>query len=175
MNFETMSKQRKMVLIAAAAGIICMFLPWWSVSTYYGKASGNGMHDWGIVVFIGFVIAGGMCLSGDQTTNFSRTNWMIVLIAGGIALLIILINLLNNLNQLGTLSFGFYGAWSAAIGVVLYTYNNRNAEETLQNGFDSLKSSFGARTNTTPNQTSTNSNSSSTNVVKPTDDNKPAV
>ena len=32
MNFQTMNKQRKFVLIAAAVGVISMFLPWVSVS-----------------------------------------------------------------------------------------------------------------------------------------------
>ena len=32
MNFQTMNKQRKFVLIAAAIGVISMFLPWISIS-----------------------------------------------------------------------------------------------------------------------------------------------
>ena len=31
MNFQTMNKQRKFVLIAAAVGVISMFLPWISI------------------------------------------------------------------------------------------------------------------------------------------------
>lgn len=34
MNFQTMNKQRKFVLIPAAAGIISMFLPWVRISVF---------------------------------------------------------------------------------------------------------------------------------------------
>jgi Na+/H+ antiporter NhaC len=50
MNFETMSKQRKMILIAAAIGIVSMFLPWVSVFGF----SVNGMNGWGVLVFFVF-------------------------------------------------------------------------------------------------------------------------
>ncbi len=34
MNFQTMNKQRKFILIAAAVGIIAMFLPWVKISFF---------------------------------------------------------------------------------------------------------------------------------------------
>ena len=52
MNFQTMSKQRKFVLIASAIGIISMFLPWFS---FFGFRI-SGMHGVGILVFLCFVI-----------------------------------------------------------------------------------------------------------------------
>ncbi len=44
MNFETMSKQRKFVLIAAITGVIATFLPWWSFATFGYAYSVNGFH-----------------------------------------------------------------------------------------------------------------------------------
>jgi hypothetical protein len=54
MNFQTMNKQRKFVLIAAGVGIISMFLPWVSVSVLGFSQTVNGMHDKGILVFLCF-------------------------------------------------------------------------------------------------------------------------
>ena len=51
MNFQTMNKQRKFVLIAAAVGIISMFLPWISVSVLGFSQTINGMHDKGFWFF----------------------------------------------------------------------------------------------------------------------------
>jgi len=65
MNFQTMNKQRKFVLIAAAVGIISMFLPWIS---FFGFSI-NGMHGSGIVVFLCFAVSGIISLLGDQTKN----------------------------------------------------------------------------------------------------------
>jgi len=149
MNFETMSKQRKWVLIAAAIGIISMFLPWVS---FFGRNI-NGMRGWGIVVFFCFVVAAAMCLMGDQTKNLSRTNWMVTMIAGSIAVLILGISFIRSFNALNLVSFGFYGAWAAAVGVTSWAYNYRSATDSLQGGFDSLKENI----NTKMKATNTNS------------------
>ena len=116
MNFQTMNKQRKFVLIAAAVGIISMFLPWIS---FFGFSI-NGMHGSGIVVFLCFAVSGIIALLGDQTKNLEKTMWGITLIAGAIALLIILYFLIDsgNNNPFGSVtgfSFGFYLSGLAAI------------------------------------------------------------
>lgn len=153
MNFETMNKQRKLVLIAAACGIICMFLPWASIDYGYGygKTSNNGMSGWGVVVFICFLVAGALAYSGDQTKHINRVNWMLVVIAGGIATLIMLISFFKSTDLLKYVQFGFYGAFSASIAVLLFAYNNRAANDSLANGFDALKEAIGSKASATPN------------------------
>ena len=69
MNFQTMNKQRKFILIAAVVGIIGMFLPWINVFFF----SVNGMHSWGILAFLSFIVAGAVALLGDQTKNLDKT------------------------------------------------------------------------------------------------------
>lgn len=165
MNFETMSKQRKMVLIAAAVGVISMFLPWVSVSGY----SVNGMHGWGVLVFICLLAAGFLAFTGNQTANLDRTAWMAVLIAGGIASLIMVINFLRSLDGLGYVSIGFYGALAASIGVLAFAFMHRSATDTLQGGFDSLKGEINRKINT-PSGNTTTGGSSATN-----DPNRPIV
>jgi hypothetical protein len=51
MDFKTMSKQRKFILIASSVGIIAMFLPWIDVI----MINQNGLHGKGIVVFLCFI------------------------------------------------------------------------------------------------------------------------
>ncbi len=167
MNFETMSKQRKMVLIAAAVGIISMFLPWVSVFGY----SVSGMHGWGILVFLCLLAAGALAFMGDQTTNLDRTSWMAVLIAGGVASLIMVINFIQGLDAIRLLSFGFYGALAGSIGVVAFAFMNRSATDSLQGGFDSLKGEVNRRMNATNTTSTTGTTITSTPVSHtPTDD-----
>jgi peptidoglycan/LPS O-acetylase OafA/YrhL len=172
MNFETMSKQRKMILIAAAVGVIAMFLPWVSISVF-GLAGGsaNGMHGEGILVFLCFLVAGALAWMGDQNKSLNQTNWMLTLVAGGLASLIMVIRFLSWLDILSIVSFGFYLALAASIAIVAFAYINRTAGETLQSGFDSLKNKFSntsATTHTDVNPT--------TKVINPTNDpTKPVV
>jgi uncharacterized protein YacL len=173
MNFETMSKQRKMILIAAAIGVIAMFLPWWSLDMGFVKGSVNGMHSEGIVVFLCFSGAVALSVMGDQTRNLSSQNWMLALIAGALATLITLITFLNA-PPLGDRGFGLYIALLAAAGVLFFAYTNRTAGDTLQSGFDSLKNSFGGQTSASANTSTTAG--SNTKIINPTNDpTKPVV
>lgn len=170
MNFQTMSKQRKAILIAAAVGFISMFLPWWSLSLgIFGGGSVNGMHNEGIVVFLCFVGAAAISLMGDQTKNLTQNNWMSVLIAGAIAVLITLITFFNA-PPIGDRGFGLYIALIAAIALVAFTYVNRTAGETLQSGFDGLKGEINRKvnTNTTTTATNTTNIAGTTTVSNPT-------
>ena len=141
MNFQTMNKQRKFVLIAAAIGIISMFLPWIS---FFGFNI-NGMHGSGILVFLCFVVSGIIALPGDQTKNLDKTMWGITLIAGAIALLIILYFLIDSSGQsniFGSVTgfgFGFYLSGLAAIGILASAYLFRSPTDNLKDSFNGLK------------------------------------
>ena len=167
MNFETMSKQRKMMLIASAIGVIAMFLPWWSFII-----SINGMHGSGILVFLCFLAVGAMAFMGDQTTNLTRTNWMIALIASALAAVIMVINFLTSLDLLSFLSFGYYLALAASVAILAITYMHRSAGDTIQSGFDNLKRNFDNKSATTAHTggttTTTTTNVSHTTTTDPT-------
>ena len=141
MNFQTMSKQRKFVLIAAAVGVISMFLPWVSISVLGFSSSYNGMHGSGILVFLCFLAAGGITLMGDQTKNLDKTFWMITLAAGALAAIIVIWNIIDAMGSLygNVLSFGIYLAGIASIGVVAFAFMYRSPSDTLKGGFDSFK------------------------------------
>lgn len=130
------------------------------------------MHGEGILVFLCFLAAGAIAYMGDQTQNLDRTNWMFALIAGGVASLIMIIRFISWLDILSALSIGFYLALAAAVAIVAFAYINRTAGETLQGGFDSLKTKF-TNQPTTPNQPDT---TPTTKVINPTNDpSKPVV
>lgn len=164
MNFETMSTQRKMILIAAAVGVIAMFLPW--VSAFLGSI--NGMHGGGILAFICFLAAGFLSFTGDQSTNLNRMNWMLTLIAGGIALLITVINFFDLPSVVR--GYGVYIAMAASIGILAFAWMHKSASDSLQGGFDTLKNSFNNNANTTHTgtTTTTNTNVTTNDTTRPT-------
>ena len=91
MNFQTMNRQRKFILIAAAMGIISVFLPWVTISLFGMSKSINGFHGWGILVFLAFVAAAVITLIGNQTLALEKSFWFIALACGAIALLSVII------------------------------------------------------------------------------------
>ena len=156
-----------MMLIAAAVGIISVFLPWFS---YYGF-SVSGMSGWGILVFLCFAAAGVIAYKGDQTKNLNQSDWTIALIVSGIAALVMVINFLTHLEIMQLYSFGFYLALIASVALVAVTYMYRSATDNLQAGFDNLKTSFGSRTDTHhTGHTTTTTTPTPTNVSHNTDD-----
>jgi hypothetical protein len=163
-NFQTMSKQRKFVLIAAAVGIISMFLPWISVSvSIFGYTqntqSYNGMRDIGILVFLCFIVSGAIAYLGDQTKNLDKTMWGIVLATGALALLCIIgfYSGKSSASIMGSsqAGFGLYIAVIAAIGVLVSAYLFRSPTDNIKDSFTSMKQNIQNKLNT-PGNTTTN-------------------
>lgn len=149
MNFQTMSKQRKFVLIAALAGVVGMFLPWYSFSIFGATGSVNGMHNNGIIAFICFAVAGVMAYLGDQTKTLPSTSWIVTLICGALAVIIVGWNIFRS-GDLGlgsSMTFGIYLAGIAAVGVVAAAFMFRAPEDSIKSGFDSLKKDINTKMN----------------------------
>lgn len=152
MNFQTMNKQRKFILIAAAAGILGMFLPWVSVFGY----SVNGMHGEGIVVFLALLGAGVVAFLGDQTKSLEKTFWFIALACGAVATLITVINFIRGMEAISYYGIGFYLATAASIAVLACAYMFRSPGDSIQSGFNSLKSDIEKKTDNNSNSGGTN-------------------
>lgn len=149
MNFQTMNKQRKFILIAASVGFIAMFLPWIKISFFGMSSSVNGMHGSGILVFLCFIGAGVVAFLGDQTKNLDKTFWFIALACGALASLIMIWNLIDVMGSgMSFLSIGFYLAVLAAVAVLLAAYIYRNPSDSIKGGFDSLKHDIEEKTKT---------------------------
>jgi hypothetical protein len=170
MNFQTMSKQRKFVLIAALVGVVATFLPWWSFSTFGYAYSINGFHGLGILAFLCFVAAGVMAYMDDQTTNLNKTKWMATLIAGGIATLIILYYMVGSGSVMSTLGLGIYLSALAALGIVLSAFLFRSPTDDIKGGFDSLRNDISNRMKSDTPTTHSNSGTHNTNTPSPNRD-----
>lgn len=153
MNFQTMNKQRKYILIAAVVGFIAMFLPWFSITIFGMTSSANGMHGRGILAFLCFVGAGVVAFWGDQAKNLDKTFWFIALACGALASLIMVWTFIDAMSSgISFLSFGFYLALLASIAVLAATYMFRNPSDSIKSGFDSLKHDIEEKTKTNPPQ-----------------------
>lgn len=163
MDFKTMSKQRKYVLIFSAVGVISMFLPWFSISVMGFSQSTSGMHGWGVLGFFCFIIAGLIALYGNQKQNIDKSLWMLTLILGIIPLLIVVIYYFKASDSfMGTefIGFGAYITAIASIALVASAFMFRSPSDTLKGGFDSLKKSVEDKLGNTGNadNSSTGSN-----------------
>ncbi|MEO5650462.1 MAG: hypothetical protein ABIR03_11145 [Ginsengibacter sp.] len=170
MNFQTMSKQRKFVLISAAAGFISMFLPWFSISMLGFSQSVNGMHDKGILVFLCFVVCGVIAYLGDQTKNLEKNMWAITLAAGALALLITIwfyFQATNNFMGSSLVGFGVYFAAIAAIGIVGSAYLLRLPTDNLKDSLNNIKKDIESRMGTAGNVTAPPPGTSNTENINP--------
>lgn len=133
MNFH---KQKLYALIAGIAGVIAMFLPWWSFSSsFLGQSFGgsiNGMHDLGIIAFLGFV--GGIicCFMDDKTKPFEG---QLKLIAAGCFAGAALFTLIQFLRASSFTSFGIWLSFAAGVAgaVVIYVLKPEQLETKDKN------------------------------------------
>lgn len=167
MDFATLNKQRKFTLIAAIVGIISIFLPWIAVSGLGISMSENGLHSYGVMVFIGFIGAVILTIMGDQTKPLDKTTWFVELIAGAIALIFTLLFMTNlSGDTFGAAGFGI-GIWIsvlAAIGILASAWLFKSPEDSLQDGFENLKSKV--ITATSQNTSATSSNAGTGKVAE---------
>ena len=148
MNFQAMSKQRKFLLITAAAGILSIFLPWHTAGGIFQGLNINGFHGLGVLVFFLFAGTGALALIGDQTKPLDKTMWLITLAAGAVCVLCVIVRLSGAGDAFGILKPGI-GLWLAlavSIGIVAFAWLYKNPGDTLQNAFDSLKGNISSST-----------------------------
>jgi hypothetical protein len=168
-----MSKQRKFILISAAAGVISVFLPWATISVgMLGESMSqhaNGFRNYGICAFLGMAVAAIVSLTGDQTKTLEKTPWIVSLIGGAISVLFIGFFMLNIANAFGAgagfgmidVGFGF-GLWislAASIAIIASAWLYKNPGDNLKGAFDSLKKDISVATTSVSNMnTGTNTN-----------------
>lgn len=174
MNFQTMHKQRKIILVLAAAGAISVFLPWFTISAEgFGvrvSESQSGLHGTGMLVELTFIAAGILALLGNQTRPLDSKIWTATICAGAIAFLFVGVNLIRTLGT-GD-GFGFaqagpgFGIWISLLtsaGMLAVAWLLRTPGDTVKGGFDSLRqslSNFSATATPTGTLTGTRNNAS---------------
>lgn len=143
MNFQTLNKQRKLILISAAIGIISIFLPWFSAGAFGFSVHINGFHGWGILSFLCFIASIVIVLLGVQTETLDKSMWLAAIICGTVALLSVIITMLSSSSGFGFISaefgFGIWIALAGAIGVPLFAWMFKNPAHDFKSEFESLK------------------------------------
>ena len=134
MNFQTMSKQRKFILIAALAGVIGTFLPWVSLFGF----SVNGLHGEGVIVFLCFIVCGIIALMGDQTQTLDQGLWVTCFIIAAIGGLLMLINFLRALDYMSAFSIGFYLTLLASLALVFVIFKYRTPGHNIKSGVNDM-------------------------------------
>ncbi|MGH2563401.1 MAG: hypothetical protein ACRDE5_02735, partial [Ginsengibacter sp.] len=141
--------------------------PWVSISLFGYTQSVNGMHDIGILVFLCFAACGIIAYLGDQTKNLDKTMWGITLLAGAIALLMIIWFYFQATDNsfMGTsfIGFGLYVSGIASLGILISAYVFRSPSDNLKDSFNTLKKDIESKINTPANTTTTTNQNDNTN------------
>jgi hypothetical protein len=158
MNFQTLNRQRKFILLAAAAGVIAMFLPWVTVSadaatadltdSIFGKQSmslsENGMHGVGIIIFLSYLFAIALSLLSEQTRTLEKTSWLCAIATGAAALLFGIIRMANTpTGSMGVAKSSIgSGAWMSLLAsavLLASAWLFRTPGYTLKDSIDQVK------------------------------------
>lgn len=152
-----MNKQRKLILIAAAIGIISTFLPWIKISAgafgYNVSQSTNGFHGIGIFYFILLIAAAIIAGIGDQKLMLQKNMRLAVIGAGVLALICLIISYSDVSDATSANGFGVVDAsigigmilsFLAAIAVAVIPFVIKQAGESLGSDFAQLKDNLKA-------------------------------
>jgi O-antigen/teichoic acid export membrane protein len=169
MNFQTLNKQRKLILILAVAGIISIFLPWFSAGAFGFSVHINGFHGWGILAFLCFAVGIAISLIGLQTEPLDKNPWFVAIACGALALLSIIITIASSGGGFGFVSAGFgFGIWIAlvaAAGIILSAWMFRNPANDFKSSFESIKNSVSSTASSLSGNTNSSSSSGTNNKI----------
>jgi len=110
-----MHKQRLGILIAAAAGMLGVFLPWVTVP-FLGSVSGinAGITGWLLLILFGAALA--MALIGNKQSILTGASFWAAIFLGALSSLIAILNILNYKTEVGKAG-GLGSAVSLGIGI----------------------------------------------------------
>ena len=136
-----MHKQRLVIIIAAAIGVISAFLPWASIDGgFLGRVSVNGIQGDGLITFLAFIAAGVLAFLGDQKqpiTTDAKFKWGIVG-TGALAALIAVIAMINVSGvPFTSVGFGVYLSILAGAVIVAIPFLDPKMLDSLPIGADS--------------------------------------
>ena len=139
-----MHKQRLIIIVVAAVGLISVFLPWASAEGWGESETINGLNTLnnGLFALISFIAAGALAFLGDKNESVSsdsKFKWGVVA-AGALATVIALIDLINiattDASAIGidySPSFGVFLALIAGAAVAAVAFllgDNKSAGES---------------------------------------------
>ena len=147
-----MNKQRKLILVAAAIGIISTFLPWISISAdAFGlniNQSQNGFHGIGILYFLLLIAVAAIAALGEQKEKLQKNMRLAVIGAGVLAVICMLIGYGNIIdtssNGMGMveagIGYGFILSFLSALAIIAIPFIIKDPAESLAGDIANLKS-----------------------------------
>lgn len=148
MDFNTLHKQRKFVLIAALVGVISMFLPWVSFMGF----SSNGLHGSGFLILFAFIGAGVLAYLGNQQKPMAKNNWLGTLACGAGIVLFWLINFFDMPSGFSNvIGIGFWICAAAAAGVIATAFLFRDPSQDLKQSLSDMKKQVENKLDNDPN------------------------
>jgi hypothetical protein len=141
MDFKTLHKQRKFIMIAAAVGILMLL-----VGLQYG------LGGEGLITLIAFAAAGYFAYAGDQKKPMAKNNWLGTLGCGGLIILLFLINILRfGSILLKYAGFDFWLVIIAAVAIVVSAYMFRDPSQDLKASLSDMKKQVENKLDNDPN------------------------
>jgi hypothetical protein len=158
MDFNTLHKQRKFIMIAALIGIVGTFFKWFSFSNPFGGGSaGPTGTDFGagIVTLIALAASGVLAFLGDQKNYLSKNSWLIVLGAAGLASVLCLIKLISKPSGFamvgGSIGIGLILSIVGSVGVVASAFLFKNPKDDLKQSLSDMKKQVENKIDNDPN------------------------
>lgn len=149
MNLQTLNIQRKMILAAAAAGLVSVFLPWFTIDTgFLGSMRINGFRGYGMGAFFAFGFSVFCALMGKHEETLDKKMWTLALAAGSLALIFIAIGMANTDMSGGfglvkaRYGIGIWIALIASLGIIFSAWKFKKPEDTLEIGINSFVKSI---------------------------------
>jgi hypothetical protein len=158
MDFNTLHKQRKFVMIAAAIGILGTFLNWYKWEGIAGFGGGGGIKGTsfgaGVITLIALGAAGVFAYLGDQKSFLSKNSWLITLGASSLAAVLCVIKLISGPGgsfALGNTGLGLYMSTAGAIGTLAAAFIYKNPNDDLKESLNEMKKQVENKVDNNPN------------------------
>lgn len=162
MNNSNLNQQRLFIIIAASLGILSVFLPWSEINIGktmgidmggFGGQSANGFSSlWGMLTFLCFAACIVISVIGNKTELLERKPWSLIIASGGAAFLFTVISILLKpnvnhpvMNIESSVGMGVWMSLIAAAGIVGVSWHFKKPEDSLADGFDTLKKEIVAK------------------------------
>jgi hypothetical protein len=151
MDFATLHKQRKFVMIAALVGIIGTFLRWysWDAGIISGGVSGTSFGA-GVITLLGLAGAGVLAFLGDQKTYLSKNSWLIVLGIAALTTVLCFIKLISNRSG-ASLGIGLFLSLAGSIGTLAAAFLFKNPNDDLKQSLNEVKRQVENKVDNNPN------------------------
>ncbi len=146
MDFATLHKQRKFIMIAALIGAIGTFLNWFtypSIAIFNTSTGGGGIKGTsfgaGTFTLIGLLACGVLAYLGNQKEHLAKNTWLVVLGASALATILCAIKLIQSSDYGGSIGIGLIISMVGAVATVAAAFIYKNPTDDLKQSLNDIK------------------------------------